>query len=93
MRGLVIVSVLCIAGGVGLIFGYGNGTTGLQVASPMAGSALHIDVTTKGWPALTGLALTALGAFLQVLAFYAALSGIIWRSEEKLKRREQPFEE
>jgi hypothetical protein len=93
VRGLVIVSVVCLAAGVGLIFGYCNGTTGLQVASPMAGTALHIDITTKGWPALTGLALTGLGAFLMIVGFFASLSGLIWRREEKLKRREQPFEE
>ena len=93
MRGLVIVSALCLAVGVGLIFGYCNGTTGLQLGSPIAASSLHIDLTTKGWPALTGLALTALGALLQAVAFFAALSGMIWRSEEVLKKRELPFEE
>ena len=93
MRVLVIVSVLCVAMGVGLIFGYCNGTTGLQLGSPIAASSLHVDITTKGWPALTGLALIALGVLLQVVAFFAALSGTVWRSEERLKRREEPFEE
>jgi hypothetical protein len=93
MRGLVVVSVLCLGVGVGLIFGYCNGTTGLQLGAPIEASSLHIDITTKGWPALAGFVLTALGAFLEVLAFFAALSGTVWRSEERLKRREEPFEE
>jgi hypothetical protein len=89
----VIVSALCIAAGVGLIFAYCNGTTGLQLGSPIASSSLQINITTKGWPALTGLALTALGFILLAMAFFAAISGIIWRSGEKLERREQPFED
>jgi hypothetical protein len=93
MRGLVIASVLCLAAGVGLIFGYCNGTTGLQVGSPMAGSSLHVDLTTKGWPALLGLALTGAGTLLQVIAFFTAILGIVWRREVPVKRREGPFEE
>ena len=94
MRGLVIVSVLCLAAGVALIFGYCNGTTGLQFGFPVATSDLHMNLVTKGWPALFGVALTAAGLFLQIVAFFAALSGAIWsRSKTTPRRREEPFDE
>ena len=91
MRGLVMVSVLCLAAGAGLIFGYCNGTTGLQFGYPLSVSSLRVDMTTKGWPALTGVTLAAVGAFLLFLAFFAAISGMIWRRDETLRRRDAPF--
>jgi uncharacterized membrane protein len=92
VRGLVIVSVICLVAGVGLIFGYCIGTTGLQLGTPISSSSLRMNIVTTGWPALTGLALMALGAILQIVAVVVAVSGLIWRSEETLKRREEPFE-
>ena len=91
MRGLVIVSVICLAAGVGLIFGYCNGTTGIQLGYPLAATSLHADITTKGWPALTGLTLTGLGVLFLFLAFFAAISGAIWQRGETLRRRDEPF--
>jgi hypothetical protein len=94
VRGLVIVSVICLVAGVGLIFGHCIGTTGLQFGTPISTSSLRMNIVTAGMPALAGLALIALGAVLQVVAFFVALSGLIWRSDEKVTaRREAPFEE
>ncbi len=93
MRGLVIVSVICLAAGVGLIFAYCNGTTGLQLGSPIAASTLRINIVTAGWPALAGLALTLLGVVLQVVTFFVAVSRLMWRKDEAVKRRDEPFEE
>ncbi len=93
MRRLVIVSVICLAAGVGLIFRYCIGTTSLQFGTPISSSSLRMNIVTAGWPALTGLALIALGAVLQIVAFFVAVSGLIWRSDDTLKRREEPFEE
>ena len=39
-------SILFLAGGLGLIFGYCNGATSFNAAFPFSGSTLHIDVMT-----------------------------------------------
>ena len=61
---LLIVSVLCLSSGLGLIFGYCNGTVVANAAFPLDGCSLHISTTTNGPGALGGLVLTALGAVL-----------------------------
>jgi len=58
----------------------------------MSATSLRINIVTTGWPALAGLALTVLGTVLQVVAILVAFSGLIWRRDETLKRREEPFE-
>jgi hypothetical protein len=93
VKGLVIVSVLCLAAGLWLIFGYCNGTTGLQLGSPIAASSLRLNLVTNGWPAILGLTLTAIGAVMQVVTLLAALLGLVWWRDVPLKRREEPFEE
>ena len=93
MKGILILSVMCLAVGVGLIFGFCNGTTGFNFGYPMSGTSLHIDITTTGVPALAGLALSMLGAFLLVATFFIAIIGMIRRSEPALTRREEPFVE
>jgi hypothetical protein len=93
VRGLVIVSVICLVAGLGLIFGYCIGTSGLQLGTPISASSLRMNIVTTGWPVLTGLPLIALGAVLQIVAVVVAVSGMIWRGDETLKRREEPFEE
>lgn len=57
----LIVALAFLATGVGLIVGYCQGTTGMNLAYPLSGSALHIDLTTTGPAVLGGVALTALG--------------------------------
>ena len=90
MRLLVILSVLCLALGVGLIFYFCNGTTGFSFAYPLAGSSLHLDVTTNGPAAVSGVVLTAMGALLLVIAWIGAIFGSFKRNDTP-KRREEPF--
>jgi len=70
---LVIVSVLCLASGLGLIFGYCDGTVGANVAFPLTGCSLHICTTTNGPGALGGLVLTGLGAALLLCSTLVAI--------------------
>jgi uncharacterized membrane protein len=93
VKGVLIVAVVLLAGGVGLIFGFCNGTTGFNFGSPISGSSLHIDITTTGVPALAGMALTGLGAFLLVVATVIALVGVFQRDDGALTRRSEPFAE
>jgi hypothetical protein len=51
---LVIFAAVFLAAGLGLIFGFTNGTTGMNVGYPFAESRLHVDITTTGLPALLG---------------------------------------
>jgi hypothetical protein len=88
----LILSVLALAGGVGLIFGFCDGNTGLTVGYPLAASVLVLHITTKGVPALVGLSLIGLGALLLVFAFLAAIIGH-FKAHDAPLRRELPFEE
>ncbi len=58
---VLIGSVLFLAVGLGLIFGFCNGTTGFSFGYPFSATSLHIDITTTGVPALAGMALTGFG--------------------------------
>ena len=93
MKGVLIVAVVCLAVGVGLIFGYCDGTTAFNFGLPLSGTSLHIDITTKGLPALAGLGLTAAGAFLLIVATIIALVGSFQRRDAPLNRRQEPFAE
>ena len=98
MRIFLILSVLCLAVGVGVIFAYCHGSTNFDFAYPLAGSKLHLDVTTTGVPALTGLLLTLVGAFLLAAVWLIALVRPLGRREvavhrEDMKRRDEPFAE
>lgn len=94
MKGVLIVSVLCLAIGLGVIFGYCNGTTGLAFAYPLTGCSIHIDITTTGAGVMGGVGFTLLGAVLLLIAFLIALFGLFRRKEATtpLPRREEPFE-
>lgn len=73
----LIAAVLFLASGLGLIIGYCNGTTSMNVAYPMTTSAFHLDITTAGPAALGGLTLTAFGVLLLLWAFLAAIASQI----------------
>jgi hypothetical protein len=70
---LLIVSVLCLSSGLGLIFGYCDGTVGVNAAFPLTGCSLHICTTTNGPGALGGMVLTVLGAALLLCATLVAI--------------------
>jgi hypothetical protein len=93
VKGVLIVASLCLAAGVGLIFGFCNGTTGFNFGVPLSATSLHIDITTTGVPAVAGLALTLLGAFLLMVATIIAFVGMFQRNEAPIARREEPFAE
>ncbi len=70
-------SILFLAGGLGLIFGYCNSATSFNAAFPFSGSTLHIDVLTNGPAAVGGVVLTAIGLLLLLWAALAAIVGQI----------------
>ena len=73
----LIASVVFLATGLSLIFGYCNGATSFNAAYPLGASALHVDVTTIGPAAVGGMALVACGLLLLVWALLGALVGQI----------------
>ena len=95
MKGVLVVGVLCLAAGIGVIFGFCNGTTGLQLGYPLSASSVHIDITTTGAGVPIAVGLTLLGAFLLIIATIIALVGMLHRGGEypPSKRREAAFEE
>jgi hypothetical protein len=95
---VVIGAVLFLATGVGLIFGYCNGTTGFSFAYPVSATSLHLDITTTGVPVLAGVSLIAIGALLLFIALIAAIVSQFRRPEEHRAidipaKRQEPFEE
>ena len=95
MRGVLVIAVICLGAGLGVLFAFCHGATGMQFAYPFSAASLHIDVTTTGFPAVAGFALTALGAFLLVVATVIALIGMGRSRVDRrpIKRRESAFEE
>lgn len=73
MRPLILISVVCLVVGISVLVTYCHGATSMAFALPVAGTALHMDITTTGAPALLGVVLTALGAILLIAAWIAAL--------------------
>lgn len=69
----LIASVVFLAAGLSLIFGYCKGSTSLSAAYPLAASALHMDITTTGPAAMGGIGLIALGLLLLLWALLAAI--------------------
>ncbi len=81
---MLIVSFLFLAVGVGVLFGYCNGSTGFNVGYPVSASNVKIDITTAGVPALLGSALTLLGVGLLTVTFLAALVGEFQRRDARV---------
>lgn len=73
----LIVSILCLAAGLALIFSYCTGVTSLNAAYPLDSSAVHIEFAATGPAALGGLALSLLGLVLLAWAVLAAVVGQI----------------
>lgn len=95
MRGILISAVICLAVGIGVLFAFCHGNTGVQFALPLSTASVHIDMTVTGVPAMAGFVLTILGAFLLIVATLIALiTGRRSVADNALiKRRETTFEE
>jgi hypothetical protein len=70
---LLIGSVLCLALGLGLIFGYCHGGASFSAAYPVGGASLQVSLTTTGMPAMAGFALTVVGLLLLIWAVVDAI--------------------
>jgi hypothetical protein len=96
---MVIGAVLFLAGGLGLLFGFTNGTAGVNLGYPFSATRLHLDMTTTGVPVIAGLPLVAAGALLLFIALIAAIISQFRaphepdRSLEFPTKRQEPFEE
>jgi hypothetical protein len=95
---MVIGAVLFLAAGLGLLFGFTDGTTSVNVGYPFSATKLHVDITTTGIPTLVGLPLVAAGSFLLLIALIAAIVSQFRRPEldhspELPTKRQGPFEE
>ena len=78
----LIASVVFLATGLGLIFGYCNGTIGLSGAYPIAGAAVEVSIKTTGLPAVLGLSATLIGVVLLLVALVQAVVGQVrWPGE------------
>ena len=93
----LIASVLFLATGLSLIYGYCNGTSSLNAAYPIAASVLHLDITTSGPAALGGITLTAIGVLLLIWALLGAIVGQITlifrhREDDRILTSERIFE-
>ena len=94
MRGVLIFAVVCLAVGIGVLFAFCHGNTGVQFAYPLSAASVHIDMTTTGIPAIGGFVLSMLGVFLLIVATIIALVTIRGDGTRgPIKRRESAFEE
>ena len=71
----LIGSIVFLAAGLGLVFGYCHGTVALSTAYPLSGSSLQLNITTTGIPAFCGSALIVIGLLLLIVALVAAIIG------------------
>ena len=95
VKGVLVVAVVCLAAGIGVIFGYCHGTTGLSFGYPLSASSIHIDITTTGAGVPVAVGLVAVGAFLLIVATIIAVIGLFRRRDEMepTRRRDTAFEE
>ena len=70
---VLIGSVLLLAIGLGLIFGYTQGNVFFTAAHPISGASLQVSINTTGLPAMVGVPLTLLGLLLLVAAVISAI--------------------
>ncbi|MGA3135675.1 MAG: hypothetical protein ABSC88_06755 [Terracidiphilus sp.] len=89
----LILSVLLLAAGLGLIFGYCHGSAGLTAALPISGASFNLCTTTTGPGALGGFALTMLGFLLLIWSLLCAIVSQIRLIGSGRKREEPPKDE
>jgi hypothetical protein len=92
---VLVVAVVCLGAGIGVIFGYCHGTTGLRFGYPLSASSIHIDITTTGVGVPVAVGLVGIGTFLLIVTTIIALFGMFRRrgDMEPTRRRESAFEE
>jgi hypothetical protein len=78
----LIAALMFLVGGLWLTFEWGHGSAGLNVAFPAEGTKLAIDITTTGWPVMTGLPLVIIGVMLMAAAFVTAVIAQFHRPDE-----------
>jgi TRAP-type C4-dicarboxylate transport system permease small subunit len=95
VRGVLVTAVVCLAIGLGVLFAFCHGTTGIQFAYPLSGASVHIDVTTTGIPGIAGFGLTVVGGFLLIVATLIALVELMRGGGDSrpIERRQRAFEE
>lgn len=85
---VLIGSVVSLAVGLGLIFGYCHGTAAFNAAYPAAGASLQLNLITTGMPAMAGFAFTAIGLLLLIWALIEAITGQIPPLDVATRRQE-----
>ena len=95
VKGVLVTAVVCLSTGIGVLFAFCHGNTGVQFAYPFSAASVHVDITTTGVPAIAGLILTIGGVMLLMVATIIALIGLFSRDGEMgpIKRRDSAFEE
>ena len=94
MRGVLVTAVVCLGAGIGIFLCFCHGTTGVQFADSISEAAVHIDITTMGMAAILGVALSAVGAFLLIIATIMAVAAMFRRDRVSAPmKREKAFEE
>jgi len=78
----LIAALVFLVGGLWLTFEWGHGNAGLSVAFPAEGTKLVIDITTTGWPVMTGVPLALVGVLLMAVAFISAVIAQFHRPDE-----------
>ena len=69
----LILSVLLLAAGLWLIFGYCHGNAGINVAYPFAGASVRLQLATYGPAAVGGPLLTLVGLLVMAWALFCAI--------------------
>lgn len=65
---MIVGAAVFLAVGLGWMMSFWNGTMGFSAAHPVAGSKFSMNIAVSGWPALGGVALTATGLLLLLVA-------------------------
>jgi hypothetical protein len=69
----LIASLVLLVSGVWSLLEWCHGTAGLNVAFPVAGTKLALDITSTGGPVLVGIPLIIFGLLFMLIAVLAAL--------------------
>ena len=86
----LIASVVFLAVGLGLIFGYTHGDVNFSAAYPFAGASLDVLIKTTGMPAMAGFAATVLGTILLLMSFVQAIIAQVLAPNDNTNRESSP---